>query len=120
MPVYIHEKDALERMAQIEGARWKDEQNGDPEGPYSFNGFLRAWQEWAAYSDEDDEPCNLMVDDNDAIYGADGWHRYAVQSDGEIIFLCPFASNRQHVDKAEKLGFALQGDWRKRSDNGLE
>lgn len=118
MSVYIYQPDALDRMALVEGTSWKEHQNGDPDGPYSFNGFLTFWREWANYAQSEgidiaDDVFSLEVENNTAIYGAGGWHRYAVRSDGEIIFLAHFCENPQRYRPlVEKAGFRIRGLWK--------
>lgn len=113
MPVYIYQPDALDRMGIIEGERWMTHQCGDPEGMCSFNAFKRTYEEIQPYRKPDDDVWSLDVDGNGAIYGEGGWHRYAVRTDGEIIFLAGFCENPAHYRPLiEKAGFTVWGRWK--------
>ena len=103
-------------MARIEGIYWKEHQNGDPHGMYSFDAFLQAWRVQQACFEEGHEPISLDVQGNGAIYGSGGWHRYGVRSDGEIIFLASFCENPGRVRPLVKqLGFTVWGVWQDHS-----
>jgi hypothetical protein len=119
--VYINQPDALDRMGIVEGERWKTHQCGDPEGPCSFNAFLRQWtelHEWARQEGMDDEELkaiSITIDGNGAIYGEGGWHRYAVRGDGEIIFLAAFCEDPKHYRPlVEKACFTVWDGWKDR------
>jgi len=111
MSVYIYEKNALKKMAQIEGERWMEQQDDDPKNPCSFYAFLNIWRDHFSQRQSLMEEgarlnCFISVEANGAIYGDSGYNRYAVRYDGMVFFLRDFAT-QEAIRKATRIGFDL-------------
>jgi hypothetical protein len=107
MPVFIYEKDALEKIAEVEGEKWIRHQKNF--GDCSFDAFLRTWNEQIGGRKELIEKGGSMaisVNGNGAIYGLGGWNRYIVMYSGEIKMLRDMAI-QESIEKAEKCGFRI-------------
>lgn len=117
MPVFIHQDNALDLMAQIEGERWKEKQlaiTGEESSDWgvTFNAFLAEYRRYAARgSARDPAEVSLYVHHMHAnmpvIYGDHGWNRYGVRGDGAIEFLIMQARCDDDIDKAKALGFTM-------------
>lgn len=107
MPVFIYEKDALQKMAEVEGREWLEQQ--EEFGMCSFGAFLNEWNK--KFRDrpdlrEEGKDLGMSVESNGAIYGSWGFNRYLVYYSGEIVFLrC--MSHDEEIKKAEKAGFRI-------------
>ncbi len=116
MPVFIHQDDALDVMAQIEGERWKEKQLAiTPESSdwgVSFYAFLAEYRRYAA-SGSTRNPADVSLSvhhmrvNMPVIYGHHGWNRYGVRGDGVIEFLVMQARCDEDFEKAKALGFDL-------------
>lgn len=90
MPVYIHQQDALQRMAAVEGSRWLQYQETHRRSAYGFYAWLDAWHaKQGSGSEYLDEPVRefLEAPGDGTIYGEGGYARYAVRTDGELVLL---------------------------------
>jgi hypothetical protein len=113
MPVYIHQPDALARMAAVEGSEWLAGQDRNRASAYHFPLWLEAWQLKVAAGDEkEDYPLDEYVVDRfnsaiePAIYGNGGYHRYIVRPNGEILFSRSHAI-ASRIPDASAQGFSL-------------
>lgn len=111
MSINISDEDVLDKMAEIEGEYWKELQKEVTNDPCFFYAFLKIWTE--QYSNNK----SLMVEasrlnyfmsvgSNGAIYGHNGYNRYAVRADGNIFFMRDVAI-QSDVQKAIELGFDI-------------
>lgn len=120
MAVFIFEKDALNKMALIEGERWLRHQSDT--NLATFAAFKEAWYSWfqaakannAEILQESDMQHACLVDqgivdqhNNGAIYGDGGWTRYTVRLSGEILFIKDFSPSAEIAQKAKEAGFNL-------------
>lgn len=110
---YIFDADALPRLAKMEGDAWQRVQEANPESPYGFYAWARAWEARQALiqtnPDYGDEPVASFLEGGDgAIYGAGGWRRYAVAMDGEIV-LMRWSATEEACARAEALGLRVSG-----------
>jgi len=109
MAVYITDKDALDKMAQIEGEAWRAEMEWKVNA-FSFKGFLQEYEEYKSYCEENNEEPGdyaLTVDGNSAIYGAGGWNRWFVRETGEICFSEFHKRGGLDIEQVKALGFAI-------------
>jgi len=108
MGVYIYEGSALTKMAMVEGADWAREQAARPTNAHGFFAYLN---EWKMIQDEL-EPGevwedNLCTDGGDsAIYGKEGYSRYIVRGDGEIVLLS-WSAREEVQSRARRAGFRV-------------
>ena len=101
MAIFINDPDAFEKIKQIEGPNYQDK--GDA---YSFSTYLQAWLAYYRPYPEYVSDTLVQVDGGDgAIYGTEGYHRYFVKGDGEIIFSSSHA-RPEMIEKAEGIGFS--------------
>lgn len=128
MAVFINQADALARMAQVEGDRWHRHQLSNPRSETGFLVWLSAFY-WRLSKEGRDEleRYGMAMDDvsleeiiglgfvpvdsttvQGVIYGAGGYNRYKVLSDGEIVFLSSFAIDDTARTKAANLGFSVR------------
>jgi hypothetical protein len=110
MGVFIFQPDALDKMAEVEGQRWKDLQIQMGERDCCFFLWLAAYKlsEQEKWHEIDVATHEILKKGHEStIYGAGGWTRYRVQSDGEIIFLQYFATT-ETSEKAAKIGFTVR------------
>lgn len=119
MAVFIFEKDALDKMALVEGERWTKHQSDTSLA--TFVAFREAWYYWfesakanAKVFQESDMQHACLVDqgivdqhNNGAIYGDGGWTRYTVRLSGEILFIKDFSPSAEIAQKAKEAGFNL-------------
>ncbi len=108
MSVYIYEDSALEQLAAVEGAQWAREQASRPHSPTGFYAFVKEWR----LIQEELEPGevwedNLCPDGGDcAIYGKEGYSRYVVRGDGEIVLL-GWSARDEIQERARRAGFRV-------------
>lgn len=113
MAVFIQQPDALDLLTQVEGPDWRAKQTAGNFGSCSFNAFLQEWRTAQELATEEDKASewfktySLVVDGNSAIYGSNGYNRYAVKYTGEIVFLRYQAWSEEAVKKAEAAGFRI-------------
>lgn len=102
MPVYITDADALERITQVECRIFGEDKRRSfaalhsyddqiaivGTNPFTFGSFKHAFLSLRPKEKQcADLHESVRVDDNCAIYGIDGWHRYFVRKNtGEILF----------------------------------
>lgn len=120
MPVYIYEKDAFEKIIQVEGEEYRRFKTEEEFEDCSFDAFLKTWQKenilWWNYLLGKIGPdvyfcCpqNFGISTssgNSAIYGLGGFNRYTVRISGEIMFMRDF-STEKYTKKARKIGFRI-------------
>lgn len=117
MPVYIHDADALDRLASVEGDRWRLYQEQHFDNAYGFYAYQRGWNEYrkavgelgSGLTDEGSmwEGGALWIGGGDgAIYGEGGYTRYAVRSDGEIVLLA-WSARDDKRERARTIGFTI-------------
>lgn len=94
----------------MEGEQWRRTQDARPHDPYGYQFWLRAWDSKVA-AGLGDVPAPIASFAERAtraplIYGAEGYHRYQITADGEIVLerdkVLPDAAA-----KARSLGFRL-------------
>ena len=109
MAVYIYEPNAFEKIVAVEGEeyrRWNSLQK-----VVSFGTFLEKWKrECKPNLDEivksQKSKNTLSLPETGSLYGLDGFHRYLVCMDGEILFHSGF-SNKERTSNAKKQGFNI-------------
>jgi hypothetical protein len=111
MAVYIFDKDALDKMALVEGMTWKEQEESNPDQNCSFQAFLSAWNRDFAGKEEliregSSLNCFISVNASGAIYGKEGYNRYAVRVDGRIFFMRDM-SIKEDIEKATLAGFDM-------------
>ena len=102
MAVKINDLDAFDKMQKVEGRRYSDQ--GDS---YSFSTYLRQWLDcYKPYPEHVTPDMTVSVEGGDgAIYGKEGYHRYIVMGDGELIFN-PLFARPEMVEQAREVGFS--------------
>lgn len=113
MPVFIYEPDAFEKICQVEGDEYRDLEIQESFGECSFAAFKARWEgvikENPELKNVNDDSGGISINGNYVIYGWLGYHRYAVNYSGEIIFLeqfaFPQARAREIIERAKKVGF---------------
>lgn len=108
MAVYINDSDALDRMGMVEGRDWVRDQKEWPNRRTGFFAFLETWREWFGDEDEDMADEIVDVDGETAIYGREGYSRYAVRGDGEIVLL-GWSAREAVRERARRAGFRVTG-----------
>ena len=109
MPVYIFEENALEKIIEVEGERYRRFSTEKEFQTCSFEAFLKKWNEDCKDYPEiiNYRPCfGISVEGNGAIYGWGGWNRYILYNSGEIALLNP-SSIPEDIEKAKKVGFRM-------------
>ncbi len=127
MPVYIFDKDALQRIADVEhevlGAdpdMFASDDYQDKQASCSFKSFLQAWNDTP--HDNGRKSSDLFIpfesttssgaSGSSSIYGYGGWHRYLIDAlTGEIRFHLGFITRPAEVilPVLEKYGFRTMG-----------
>ena len=87
--VHIEEPKSFELLAQMVGAQWRRTQEARPHDPYGYPFWSRAWDAKVAAGLRD-LPAPLPSFAERAtrapvIYGSEGYHRYQITADGEIV-----------------------------------
>lgn len=107
MPVFIYEKDALEKMGKVEGEKWLEDQKAD-ESDTSFSSFKKTWERLSAELlskfIEEHSKMVITVNGHSSIYGYLGVSRYSVRYSGEIVYSLLQGSN---PEEAKKAGFTV-------------
>ena len=128
MAVFVQQPNALALLTQLEGDRWLQQQHRFPYSETGFFVWLAAFN-WR-FSKEGAEELGrngieaidlplaeiidggfILVDSATGslgIYGAGGFHRYSVLSDGEIVFLASYARTQAYLAAASVLGFSVR------------
>lgn len=110
MPIYIFEKNAFDKMIKVEGEEYRRVKSKEEFGDCSFDAFFEEWKKDYA---ENSEARNfkpefgIRVNGNGAIYGLEGWNRYAILNSGEMVFIRSLAKIEEYIKKAKKTGFRL-------------
>lgn len=107
MPVFIFEPDAFNKICQVEGPEYLENQKTFTK-QYTFEGFKEEWEGLSSEVKELDKDMALIVDGNAAIYGWCGWNRYIVHLSGEIFFLDLIAISPRYIELAKKVGFSIR------------
>ena len=100
-PVHITDPDLYDKLWELEGETWVDQQKVSPSRRLALNGAVQWLNEYTPDYD-DEKPTDAMF----TVYGAGGWHRYYVQSDGYIRFSKMHAA-RKNATLADQLGFII-------------
>jgi len=107
MPIYIFERNAKNKMAEVEGEQWLEDQKSF--GACSFEAFHQEWQQKIAFNEKlmrEGINQHIRVDGNPAIYGLWGYNRYYVSYSGEIFFSARL-SIESDIEKAQNAGFTI-------------
>ena len=86
----------VKAMTILEGSDWLLHQF-NPERDYTLSKSVKR------LLDECGHPYGIIIQ---MVYGRDGWHRYGVCDDGEILFSAYHADEKAKL-KAQSLGFTL-------------
>lgn len=110
MSVFIFEPDAFDKICQVEGEEYIENQKNF--GNSSFDAFKRRWEEVISkkpsLKEEGKDMAITMGDGNGAIYGLYGWNRYVVYYSGEIVFLESQAVSEKAIKRAREVGFRTE------------
>lgn len=109
MTTHIYDDNALQLLAQIEGALWEQLQHASPSLGTSFFTWFGAWQAKQAseYRDSEDPLADFVeVSHDGVIYGEGGWHRWKVTAQGELVLL-RWSSRAPRIAQAQELGFSV-------------
>lgn len=110
--VHIEQPEAFELLAQMEGKRWCRSQRLHPEAPYGFDFWLRAWKtKLAAGLRNVPAPLTSFADRATRapiIYGEEGYRKYRVNADGEIVLTQDAGLSPVQASRARSLGFSIQ------------
>ncbi len=108
MAVFIFEKNAFRKIAEVEGPDYPHHQKDF--GICSFKAFKNKWKRLAKASPvfvKYQPAFGIDVEGNAAIYGLGGYNRYVVLNTGEIMFLESAAESPEYTKKAEAAGFRI-------------
>lgn len=109
--MFINQPDALDLLTSVEGEDWRQRQLAGDFGNFSFEVFLKCWQEvdQGLLAHRKNQPyltdMGLSVEGDGAIYGCHGWSRYTVRYSGEIMFIEMQSPSEEVSDRARKAGF---------------
>ena len=110
--VVIEDLRAFDLLARMEGEEWRQLQEAHPEDPYGYAFWRRAWEaKVAAGLRELPAPLPSFAEravPDPVIYGAEGYRRYRVHADGEIV-LDRGTGLPAESAKARFLGFRITG-----------
>jgi lysophospholipase L1-like esterase len=102
LSVYITDTDALDRLETIEGCSWRSYGGGED----NFQRILLEYREFReALGEGDLAPTNWRAP---VLYGKDGYTRYAVGADGEMM-LQAWSTRPERIALAEEQGFRVIG-----------
>lgn len=112
MSVYITDPDALDRLEAIEGTWWRHQGHGEE----NFNRMHRAYLEFqhslVEYEIEPEEWTDApLLEDGDlepVLYGKEGYSRYALRPDGELVLL-GWSTRPERLEQASNEGFSVTG-----------
>lgn len=108
--VHITQPEALDLLAELEGAQWKRTQQERRDVPYGFFFWLRAWHAklQAGLSDVPVSLCQFAERATRApiLYGEEGYRKYVVDASGEISLMRDSALP-DIVAKAATLGLRM-------------
>lgn len=114
LPVHITDPDALDRLEAVEGRRWRSREGGGEHFRKLRRGyehFLEMLSEMEMDLDEWIDPPVLLVNDLDVepvLYGKEGYSRYAITKDGELVLLA-WSTRPERLADAEEQGFRISG-----------
>ncbi len=110
MSVFIFEPDAFDKICQVEGEGYIENQKNF--GTYGFDAFKKHWEEVIgkdpSFKERGKDLAIKMKNSNTAIYGFGGWNRYIVYYSGEIVFLESQAVSEEAIKRAKKVGFRTE------------
>lgn len=110
MPVFIFEPDAFDKMCQVEGEGYAENQKTFR--TCSFGAFKTHWERLVRRSPnikEDGGDMRMSMNDGmSTIYGYHGWNRYGVCYSGEIVFIEAFAAPKEAIKFAKEVGFRIK------------
>lgn len=108
MPVFIYDNDAFEKLVEVEGGLYRRHGQREMMAQCSYAAFKEAWEEgFARWKGTAQEYPNVTVEGGAAIYGFGGYNKYAVQANGEMIFLPGLAGTSEAIQQAQAAGFTL-------------
>ncbi|MEK7644715.1 MAG: hypothetical protein AAB391_00110 [Patescibacteria group bacterium] len=95
-----HYEDTLRAMSYLEGEGWLLGEKAEGQTAASA---LKAIESWSKGKTGEGAPVSLFT-----IYGAHGFNRYFVYSDGSVLFSAGHASKKD-TERASRLGFGISG-----------
>jgi len=104
--VNIDDADAFKKMIRVEGEEYREHKSRDALGDCSFEAFHEAWKSTSSMVRNADPPVCMTVNGGTAIYGLEGYNRYAVMSNGAIRFIADM-STEYYIKKARECGFDI-------------
>jgi len=113
--VFIYDLDALDKLAELEGAEWLENDQRMWQQYRSGNtahGFVSAWKYAHANMSPEDSPywkdyfAGAVGIELGVIYGEGGYARFAVTDEGEIV-LEGSSTRAERIDRATALGFRV-------------
>jgi len=108
--VFIFEPDAFNKICQVEGEGYIEDQ--EVFGVHGFSAFKKHWEkaisENPSLKERGKDLAIKMKNSNTAIYGRGGWNRYVVYYSGEIVFLESQAVSEEAIKRAKKVGFKIE------------
>ncbi|MFN0302245.1 MAG: hypothetical protein ACKVQU_18060 [Burkholderiales bacterium] len=113
--VVIEDAGAFDLLARMEGEQWRRIQEAHPDDPYGYSFWRRAWDTKVAAGLRDiPAPLPSFAERavrESIIYGAEGYRRYRILPDGEIVLECdtalPDARFPDACARAHSLGFRV-------------
>lgn len=112
MSVYITDSDALDRLESVEGSWWRHQNQGEDHFQRlhrAYLSFLHALGEFGLQLSEwTDAP---LLEDGDlepVLYGKEGYSRYVLRPDGELVLL-GWSTRQERLDRAAEEGFTVTG-----------
>ena len=114
MSVYITDPDALDRLEAVESGAWRYSERGEDNFQRLLRGYLAfrkaLGEEGLALTEWRDPPAVDMEDEGlePVLYGKDGYARYAVGADGELM-LWAWSTRPERLALAEEQGFRVIG-----------
>ena len=114
MPVYITDPDAIDRLEAVEGRQWRNRDGGAEDFLKLRRGYLIFLEMLSDMDMELDEwhgPPVLLVNGfelDPVLYGKEGYSRYALCKDGELL-LHAWSIRPERLADAEEQGFSIVG-----------
>lgn len=103
MAVYIQDPDAFEKLVAVEGEEYRRCKTVEYFGNSSFDAFYQTWLEHGDPNARGSRENIRTTSATASIYGLDGWNRYILRKDGEILFDESFGDPQ----KAKETGFNI-------------
>lgn len=96
---------------EVEGEEYRRCKSMESFGLCSFDAFLQEYESLTKRIPDElrlkNRDLHITVDGNAAIYGLDGYNRYGVNWDGELVFIEQLAAfpQKETIKKAKQAGF---------------